>query len=883
MLTTDLYFCDGEGDYYIFKDVEALGDCAVLALLCHENFRAPFCDAQELRRAVVSFAQGPGEAACSRVYSILRATNGVPFHRYLQQVLVPRFWVGTEFFVFVTLLYGVEVKVHFFGADKRPTVQSSRIFLERNFPGYVTYPNHNTVDVFFHQYGRRDNCVFATYNHFAMLLRCTGCPKNVTLLNDMVHQSSHAELPWWKKGPKEGDDHKTAPDKTTISKGKTSKSAKKRSVQSKVEQKSHRASITSSYLQQMSSSSKKSAELEAALKEAQRRTAELAEDHKVNVEELDLPVHWFKEHEMSKGASADATVVKVTQLTPKKCHRTWFQRSFIIFMFLHPCMGAKDVAYTCKVTGVKENTLLGWLVKPELVACWLTIVAAIKASDILGALSREYREIFENVVDGNSGVCLKKFTSKVKKNKGTQLRITFTGKEVRSFVSVDYLFYSFSASYKLFFITTQRMSTAQAKAKQDKGSIFLTKETSRRPGAGRPSKWPVLAEFIVTKVREEWEKGTPITSQELLILFQEYANGIEDTEAAKVFVNGKKNTVHQFVGHVLKANKYSIRKNSISQSVPLDWRNKAEENALRIRTLFKNEKVDVVINADETFVLFHMKDTRLIVPQGIKRVGTSTQVDNEKMGATVLISCEFRTSMILPPMVIFTGVYGAKLMQQWENFEDGEVLLFICLLVLFLCLTFMYFILFFHTAKVVFNESHWMTSQTSIIYLQYLNTLFPGKKIGLIWDKHSSHYCDEVLNFIRNNNKDPKNATIFSALVDEGLTPIIQVPDVAVNKTFKQKLKDRYYQHRLQLNVEQGVKVKVTREKVVDFILESIKDINQKSMKDFSIHDAFKFCGLNPWSTQNSLLAFKNHLDELENNNVLKSMILRNQKAVELN
>ncbi len=82
-------------------------------------------------------------------------------------------------------------------------------------------------------------------------------------------------------------------------------------------------------------------------------------------------------------------------------------------------MGAKDVDYTCKVTGVKENTLLGWLVKPELVACWLPIVAAIKASDILGALSREDREIFEKVVDGNSGVCLKKFTSKVKKKRYT--------------------------------------------------------------------------------------------------------------------------------------------------------------------------------------------------------------------------------------------------------------------------------------------------------------------------------------------------------------------------------------------------------------------------------------------------------------------------------
>jgi hypothetical protein len=28
--------------------------------------------------------------------------------------------------------------------------------------------------------------------------------------------------------------------------------------------------------------------------------------------------------------------------------------------------------------------------------------------------------------------------------------------------------------------------------------------------------------------------------------------------------------------------------------------------------------------------------------------------------------------MIIPPMIIFTGVYGAKLMQQWEDFEDGK-------------------------------------------------------------------------------------------------------------------------------------------------------------------------------------------------------------------
>jgi hypothetical protein len=102
---------------------------------------------------------------------------------------------------------------------------------------------------------------------------------------------------------------------------------------------------------------------------------------------------------------------------------------------------------------------------------------------------------------------------------------------------------------------------------------------------------------------------------------------------------------------------------------------KAETNTARIRTLFL-EDVDVVVNADEAFVLFNMQEHRLIVPTGIKRVGSAAQVDNDKVGATALIACELKTSMILPPMIIFRGVYGAKLMQQWQGFEDGNVPLF---------------------------------------------------------------------------------------------------------------------------------------------------------------------------------------------------------------
>jgi uncharacterized protein (UPF0210 family) len=55
---------------------------------------------------------------------------------------------------------------------------------------------------------------------------------------------------------------------------------------------------------------------------------------------------------------------------------------------------------------------------------------------------------------------------------------------------------------------------------------------------------------------------------------------------------------------VLKRNNFSVRKMTISQSVPVDWRQKAEDNTRRIREKFKAEKVDVVVNADETFLLF---------------------------------------------------------------------------------------------------------------------------------------------------------------------------------------------------------------------------------------------------------------------------------------
>ena len=141
---------------------------------------------------------------------------------------------------------------------------------------------------------------------------------------------------------------------------------------------------------------------------------------------------------------------------------------------------------------------------------------------------------------------------------------------------------------------------------------------------------------------------------------QQHISADDNPQALKTFVEGKRNTLQKFISRVLKRNRWSVRKISILQSIPVDWRQKAEENSARIREKFTMENVDVVVNADETFLLFHPFGDKLIAPTGIKRVGTAVQVDNEKWGATVMIACEYRTSSILPPMMIFTGVYCAN-------------------------------------------------------------------------------------------------------------------------------------------------------------------------------------------------------------------------------
>jgi hypothetical protein len=70
----------------------------------------------------------------------------------------------------------------------------------------------------------------------------------------------------------------------------------------------------------MSATHKKASEMEERLKDAHQKALELAEQHQVTVEELDLPIHYL----LQEGANenGDISVAKPRSLTPKNCLRT---------------------------------------------------------------------------------------------------------------------------------------------------------------------------------------------------------------------------------------------------------------------------------------------------------------------------------------------------------------------------------------------------------------------------------------------------------------------------------------------------------------------------------------------------------------------------------
>ena len=159
-------------------------------------------------------------------------------------------------------------------------------------------------------------------------------------------------------------------------------------------------------------------------------------------------------------------------------------------------------------------------------------------------------------------------------------------------------------------------------------------------------------------------------------------------------------------------------------------------------------QVTPLVNADEMLLQLYPKETHLIAPTNVKRVG-SNRAEDKKKDCTVMVACEMFQSQIIAPMVIMTGQPEGTLSRRFNSW-DGP-------------------------SKVTFHRKHWMDKEGCSTYLEWLRLCCPKEKIGLIWDAASSHFSDQV-------KKKAAELNITLAGIPPGCTSLIQICDLIAKK-----------------------------------------------------------------------------------------------------
>ena len=177
------------------------------------------------------------------------------------------------------------------------------------------------------------------------------------------------------------------------------------------------------------------------------------------------------------------------------------------------------------------------------------------------------------------------------------------------------------------------------------------------------------------------------------------------------------------------------------------------------------------------------------------------------------------------------------------------------------------------TATVAFQKKHWFDTDITLRWLRHLRRQYPNKKIGLIWDHAPAHDNERIREFIRTNSD-----WLTTALIPGGLTSVMQVCDLVINKPLKGHIRTMYYQwrsvetKRLRLTGTTGkINLKIPRDTLIDICERAVKKMNQQQHEKPTIRTNFRKAGQDPFV--DCTAAFKAHLDSLSKDVMYKRIL----------
>jgi hypothetical protein len=499
--------------------------------------------------------------------------------------------------------------------------------------------------------------------------------------------------------------------------------------------------------------------------------------------------------------------------------QTWESKSYGLFFYFHPLLGNEDSELTAKLFGFNLLTFRNWVTQPQYFCKWVGFVNGLTVADVMSRIPSEYRGNFDHI-DGDLKVQLSDQYSHI--SKSGVLYVTSSG-------------------------SNQSRQKKQKLSAKSGGKVVYVAASVKALGTGRKTKYDPEEKFIIDQIIFGWETGNPLSkaaAYELLISEFGGSGSIwaVNMKADSGFISAP---LSQWLKRVLERNDFSVRKESISQTVPLDWVQIAVEATKQIRETMKAAGVTKLVNMDEVFLNYYPKETHLIAPQGVKRVG-SNRGEDEKKGCTIAVGCEMFESVIMAPFLIMDGTPTGYLSRRYNEWEGP--------------------------ATIKFQAKHWMDNPTAMIYLNWLKSCYPNDKIGLIWDFAAAHKSDHVLNHA-------VALGITVGFIPAGLTSILQVCDILVNKPLKASFKKQYCCWKIRTDPGPGKKYKIQRDLVITWLENATTDINNQMKEQKSIEKAFLTFGQDHREENTDMLI--KHLSALNENSIYSSLQV-NQTALEI-
>ena len=215
-----------------------------------------------------------------------------------------------------------------------------------------------------------------------------------------------------------------------------------------------------------------------------------------------------------------------------------------------------------------------------------------------------------------------------------------------------------------------------------------------------------------------------------------------------------------------------MRENRIDKTVPENWWKLSEVNAVALSKLFWDEKLEVMLNADHTFVYFYPEKYVVVAHKNKNRVGGRVKSD-ANAGFTAMVTVNLGTIQMDAPFVVYNGTKlkdsknpQSTLVYRYRHWRDLSI---------------------GSSGHMYFQRKYWFDDDITIEYLDFLlDVVHTGKKVGLSIDMTPVHRSWRVSEYIEKRTNEGR---LVLGFINCGLDSVLQVCDLVSNKESKSLIK----------------------------------------------------------------------------------------------